>query len=138
MSNMIRRLKTNDGTILEEHADLERELMGLYKTMLTEPDVSKEEFIQQVLVHVPTLVIEEHNASLMKPISMHEVEIAVKQMAEGKAPGPNGFTINFFNHCWDMLKNDDLDIIEEERKKQWVLPSFNSTHLTLIPKRGWS
>ena len=33
-----------------------------------------------------------------------------------------------------MLKNEVLDIVEESRKKQWVLPIFNSTHLTLIPK----
>ena len=46
MRNMIIRLKNDDGTILEEHAYLEKELMGFYKTMLTEPDESKKEAIQ--------------------------------------------------------------------------------------------
>ena len=46
MSNMIIRLKTEDGTILEERAYLERELLRFYKTMLTKPDVSKVEAIQ--------------------------------------------------------------------------------------------
>ena len=70
MSNRISKLKIDDGTILEERADLERELLGFYKTMLTEPDLSKYEVIQYVLTHVPSLVTKEHNASLMKPISM--------------------------------------------------------------------
>ena len=70
MSNMIIRLKTEDGTILEEHVDLEIELLGFYKTMLTEFDVSKDEVIRYVLNHVPSLVTKEYNASLMKPISM--------------------------------------------------------------------
>ena len=102
--------------------------------MLIEPDVSKDDAIHQFLTYIPSLVIEEHNASLMKPISMQEVETAVKQMAEGKALGPDGFTINFFNHCWDFLKNEVFNIVEESRKKWWVLPTLNATHLTLIPK----
>ena len=46
MRNMIIRLKTDDGTISEEHVNIERELLGSIKTMLTEPVVSKEESIQ--------------------------------------------------------------------------------------------
>ena len=33
MRNMIIRLKTDDGSILEEHTDLEKELLGFYKNM---------------------------------------------------------------------------------------------------------
>ena len=79
---------------MEERADLERELLGFYQTMLTKPNVSKYESIQQVLTHVPSLINEDHNDSLMKPISMHEVETTIKQMVEGKAPGLDDFTIN--------------------------------------------
>ena len=43
--NMIIRLKTEDNSILEEHADLEKELLGFYKNMLTEPDENKGESI---------------------------------------------------------------------------------------------
>ena len=45
--------------------------------------------------------MDEHNLLLMKPIEMKEVEEAVKQMAKDKAPGPNGFTTNFFHAGWD-------------------------------------
>jgi hypothetical protein len=56
------------------------------------------------------------------------------QMKEGTTPGPDGFTINFFHACWDLLKLDVLDIVEESCNCQWVLPSLNATFLTLIPK----
>ena len=46
MSNRIITLKTDDGSILEEHADLEKEFMELYKNMLTEPDDNKGEAIK--------------------------------------------------------------------------------------------
>ena len=136
MSNRIIRLKTDDGSILEEHVDFEKELLGFYKNMLTEPDDNKEEAIRQVLEHIPFLVTKEHYVSLMKPISLQEVETTVKQMVEGKSPGLDGFTINFFHHCWDMLKNEVLEVVEESRKKHWVLPALKATHLTLIPKEA--
>ena len=45
LSNRIIRLKTEDDTILEEPADLEREILRFNRNMLTEPNVSKYEAI---------------------------------------------------------------------------------------------
>ena len=53
----------------------------------------------------------------MQPISLQEVEVAMEQMADGTSPGPDGFTIDFFHHCWDLLKDEVLEIVEESRKK---------------------
>ena len=55
-------------------------------------------------------------------------------MAMGKAPGPDGFTSNFFHFFWDLVKEDVLNIVEEPRTKKGVLKAFNATFLTLIPK----
>ena len=53
----------------------------------------------------------------MQPITMQEVEATVKQMEYGTAPGLDGFTIDFFHHCWNMLKDEVLDSVEEYRQK---------------------
>ena len=55
-------------------------------------------------------------------------------MAQGKAPGPDGFTVNFFHHFWDMLKEEVWAIVEESRTSKGVLKAFNATFLALIPK----
>ena len=55
-------------------------------------------------------------------------------MALGKAPGPDGFTSNFFHYFWDLIKEEVFEIIEESRDKKGVLKAFNATFLTLIPK----
>ena len=55
-------------------------------------------------------------------------------MAQGKAPGMDGFTTNFFHFFWDMIKEEVWEIVEESRHKWGVLKAFNATFLSLILK----
>ena len=65
---------------------------------------------------------------------MQEVEAIVEKMVDGTSPGPDGFTIEFFHDCWNFLKDELLELVEESRQKKWILPALNATHLALIPK----
>ena len=42
---------------------------------------------------------------LMRVITLQEVEIAINQMKEDKAPGTDRFTVNVFHSYWDFLKH---------------------------------
>eukprot|EP00253_Pinus_taeda_P020626 PITA_20626 len=65
---------------------------------------------------------------------MEEVEEAVRSMPNDKAPGPDGFTINFYKVCWEIVKNDIWEIVEDSRRSKTILKSLNSTFITLVPK----
>ena len=43
---------------------------------------------------------------LIKPISRADVDDALKDIDESKSPGPNGFSSQFFNVAWDIIKED--------------------------------
>jgi hypothetical protein len=62
------------------------------------------------------------------------VDEAVKDMPPGKSPGSDGFTPDFFHHCWDMIKKDVWEVVKESRTLGVVLSALNATFLTLIPK----
>ena len=55
-------------------------------------------------------------------------------MKEGASLGPDGFTVNFFHHFWEMIKIDVWSIVEQSRLSSRILLSLNATFLTLIPK----
>ena len=117
MQNKISKLHTDSGDMLEEHQDISKELTHHFSQLLLEPNHNWLEEINKVTCCIPPLVNNDHNHSLMQPISMQEVEMAVAQMADGTSPGPDGFTIDFFHHCWDLLKDEILEIVEESREK---------------------
>ena len=77
---------------------MEEELTRYFNYLLMKQNPSRWEFITQVTQHIPSLVTEENNPSLMQPINVQEVEEAISQMLEGKAPGLDNFTINFFHY----------------------------------------
>ena len=55
-------------------------------------------------------------------------------MEKGKAPGLDGFTIDFFQSCWDLVKDELWEMVEESKRTKRVLKAFNATFLSLIPK----
>lgn len=56
------------------------------------------------------------------------------QLKDGKAPGPNGFTTNFFHEFWELIKIEVWELVEESISMHWILPSLNATFLALVPK----
>lgn len=49
--------------------------------------------------------IDEEDNSLMKTeFEKYKVVQALKELRKDKAPGPNGFTVTFFQHCWQVVE----------------------------------
>ena len=85
---------------------MEEVLISYYDNLLSEEIMDRGEAQQKVISYIPSLVTEDQNFMLMRVITLWEVETTVSQMKEDKAPGPDGFTVNFFHACWDMLKHE--------------------------------
>eukprot|EP00253_Pinus_taeda_P028889 PITA_28889 len=90
--------------------------------------------IDRITQNVPKLITEEQNELLLRPILTQEVDTAMSQLKEGKAAGPYGFTTTFFHTFWELIKLEVWQVVEESRALHWLLPSLNSTFITLIPK----
>ena len=56
------------------------------------------------------------------------------QMEKAKASGSDDFTIDFFQSCWDLVKEELWEVVEESRRIKRVLKAFNATFLSLILK----
>lgn len=133
-NNWIARLKTSGGKILERQSDIQQELVEFYADLLNENVEERGRDTKEILRNIVKLVTPEYNVMLTRPIEKEEVEEAVFQMEKGKALGPDGFIIDFFQSCWDLAKEEIWVVVEESRRIGRILRAFNSTFLTLIPK----
>lgn len=53
---------------------------------------------------IPKLIREDQNKALNRAITLEEVEETVKDIPNDKVSGPDGFTIDFYKACWDIIK----------------------------------
>eukprot|EP00253_Pinus_taeda_P007706 PITA_07706 len=132
--NKILELKNSEGEILRNHKDISDLLSNHFSNIAREPEVNREAAIQEITIAIPNSITEEQNWSLRKRITMEEVEEAIRSMPNDKAPGPDGFTINFYKACWKIVKNDIWEIVEDSRRSKTILKSLNSTFIALVPK----
>ena len=57
-------------------------------------------------------------------------------MEGDKASGPNGFSLAFYHHCWEVVEKDVLAVFEEFYQHSKFEKSFNATFIALIPKKN--
>jgi len=66
--------------------------------------------------------------------SREEIHNAVFAMNKDSAPGPDGFGAFFFQTYWSIIKEDVCNVVLEFFTNNWIMPSFNSNTVVLIPK----
>eukprot|EP00253_Pinus_taeda_P022901 PITA_22901 len=133
-ANKILELKNSEGEILRNHSDISALLSDHLSHIAQEPGINREAAIQEITNAIPNSITEEQNWALRKTITMEEVEEAVRNMPNEKEPGPDGFTINFYKACWNIVKHDIWEIVEDSRRSKTILKSLNSTFIALVPK----
>eukprot|EP00253_Pinus_taeda_P008610 PITA_08610 len=116
--NRIFSIKNENGERIVEQEGIERLLMDYHKGILTEHQLDRSEAIRQICRVIPRMVTEDENKALMRAASLDEVEEVVMSMKKGTAPGPDGFTVDFYQAGWHFLGKEILDLVEESRMNQ--------------------
>lgn len=57
-------------------------------------------------------------------------------MPKGKASGPDGLPVEFFQHFWDIVGGDVIAVVRAVFEGGQMTP-INKAAITLIPKKKW-
>ncbi|KAL4366278.1 hypothetical protein GQ457_05G030610 [Hibiscus cannabinus] len=74
-------------------------------------------------------------SSLESPFSEEEVWASLSVADGNRAPGPDGFNLDFFKRYWPHLKSKVMLFFEDFYKGSLVDPSINHSFIALIPKK---
>lgn len=102
--NRISSIKNEDGQIQQTHDEIEAALVKHFSGIAQEDILVREPFIKDFTNHIPKLVTREDNNNLNRSVTEKEVSEALKEMKNGKAPGPDGLNVDFSNFARTLSK----------------------------------
>lgn len=84
---------------------------------------------------MPTLP-EDARTTLCSPISEQEVREAIGNLQGGKAPGPDGFSSEFYKQFTDYIVGPLTNMFSESFTSGCLPPTLNMAHICLILKKN--
>lgn len=80
-------------------------------------------------------VSEVENVRLTDEFYEKEVREAIFQMKHNKAPGPDGFPVEFYQVFWSLIKDDLMAMFKDFHSGDLPILSLNFRIISLIPKQ---
>jgi hypothetical protein len=113
--------------------DIKKEVVRHFNNFYKESNNSIVDQIATVRLY-PRMTTEEEVLRLEIPCTKEEILEVLWGFTKDKSPGPDGWTVEFYLHYFDLLVEDLVEAVEESRVTGSVNRSINSTFLALIPK----
>jgi hypothetical protein len=128
--NTIGRLSIN-GTVTMDQEEIGEGLVNYYSHLFTD-----EEGRRPLLDGLAFSSIDEADRRCLdRPFTEEEVVGVVKDMSGDKSPGPDGFSMAFFQSCWAIVKGDVMAVLHDFHAHGNFEKSLNATFIALIPKK---
>ena len=129
-TNHIRGIKV-DGAFYEDEEEVRSKVVNFYKKLYTKsdtwlPSMDGLEFAR---------IEEAERLELERDFPKEEMVKVLHEMKGDKAPGPDGFTMAFFQKCWSVVEIDGMTFFDHFRRSLEFEWSLNASFLSLIPKK---
>eukprot|EP00253_Pinus_taeda_P035371 PITA_35371 len=133
--NVIWRICDGKGGYFYTHQDITDAALNHFKKQYSRGKGSAIHDILWGIELFPSMFDDAINDSIFQPITEDELHGILKAFSKDKCPGPDGWTIEFFIHFFDIIKHDLIQMIEESRISGRIHPHTSSTLIALIPKK---
>ncbi|RVW40081.1 putative ribonuclease H protein [Vitis vinifera] len=104
-----RELITINGEMLTEDQDVREGIVNAFQNLLSEEPGWRADIEGLQLKQLNSREAE----NLEVPFSEEEIHFALMEMRGDKAPGPDGFTMAFWQDCWDVVKEEVMELFKE-------------------------
>ncbi|RVW81743.1 Transposon TX1 uncharacterized 149 kDa protein [Vitis vinifera] len=130
-NNALDKIKVNGEWLVEEQ-EVKEEVVNSFQQMLSE-DMDWKADIGRIQMDY---ISRQEAESLEIPFTENEIYSVLMEMSGDKAPGPDGFTVAFWQNAWDFIKEEILEMFKEFHEHNSFVRSLNNTFLVLIPKKS--
>jgi hypothetical protein len=124
-----------DGNRTEDLAAITDHIVQFYKILYFEQYQGRPTRLFTPLMENLNSIDEGEKVWLEREFGEEEVWEVVRKMKGDKAPGPDGFSMAFFQKCWEVIKKDMMAVLKEFHETGKFEKSLNATFVALIPKK---
>eukprot|EP00253_Pinus_taeda_P004767 PITA_04767 len=133
--NTIWKISDGQGGYHVSQRDISKEAVRHFKNQYRRREGCGFQDILWGIDRVPQMFDDGKNESLFQPITEDELLGVMKAFKKDKCPAPDGWTIEFFIHFFDIIKQDLLRMVEASRISCSIHHLTSSTQIALIPKK---
>ena len=134
MHNRILSVTCDDGNILSEPSLVSNHIVSHFQNLFSASPPITRPLLSEIRPFVERVLSEEQILFLARDITDVEIRNTMFSLAKGKAPGPDGFNVDFFTSSWDTVGPSVILAIKDFFREGSLLKEVNSTILTLVPK----
>lgn len=131
-ANHITEIQATDGTIKSDPKDINDQFKTFYSSLYTSDGSHDNSFVESL--DLPT-INDGDKASLEEPISVAEIGRAIKLMKNRKAPGPDGYPIEFYKAFATKLTPLLCAVYTESLKQKKLPSSMTQAIISVLPKK---
>lgn len=121
-----------DGTVKNYPKDINDQFKHFYSSLYTSDGPQDNGFVENL--DLPT-ISDEDKAILEEPISMNEISQAIKLMRNRKAPGPDGYPIEFYKTFATKLVPLLCSVYAEALTQRKLPTSMTQATMSVLPKK---
>jgi hypothetical protein len=121
-----------NGAMSSDPVEIKEHIVNYYDKLYTEQSTWRPRMDGLFFSSIDT----EERIWLERDFEEQEVLEVVRDLNGDKAPGPDGFTMAFFQKCWGVLKQDIMAVFSEFHNSCQFEKSFNVTFVSPIPKKA--
>ena len=135
-AGFISAIKDGQGNVVINQRDINARFESFYRDLYTS-EACSDDLIETYFENLQLPSLEESDKrDTEKPIDMLEIENAIKKMKSGKAPGPDGFPIEFYKKFAPKLIPVLLKMFEEVLDSKTLPPTMTQASISLLLKKN--
>jgi uncharacterized protein YbbK (DUF523 family) len=134
ISRMVTRILDTEDTVQTSATGI-LQTFAKYMRNKFDTHAANENKIRDILVLMKTRLSPEANVELEAPITMEEMEMAVRQEKNAKAPRHDGISHDFLKQKWKTIRHDLLQILNEIYVDKAILNSQKHSIIVCVPEK---
>lgn len=137
-SKMIPSIVNNTGRQTFDHVAINNTFKNFYENLYysdLKQDTSDVMDTFFSSLNLPKLA-DDHKSKINAPITKEEVLAAISALHSGKAPGPDGFSSEYYKQFQNLLVEPLLNMLEDSLERGILPASLREANISLILKKG--